>query len=101
MRHVFGAQLLALILAAMVQDNVHGGEPPLELVHPVGQGRQGAHHHVRPIDVLHAQVAQEANGLDLQPQAQLSPTRGKAPTLTWCLRQTQLSLYIYHDMFTS
>lgn len=81
MRHVFGAQLLALVLAAMVQDDIHGGEPPLELIHPVGQGRQGPHHHVWPIDLVLTQVAQEANGLDLQQQAQLSPESNKAPAV--------------------
>ncbi len=36
MRHVLGAQLLALILAAVVQDDIHGGEPSLKLINPVG-----------------------------------------------------------------
>lgn len=36
MWHVLGAQLLALILAAVVQNDVHGGKPSLELIHPVG-----------------------------------------------------------------
>ncbi len=67
MWHVLGAQLLALILAAVVQDDIHGGKPSLELIHPVGQGGQGPHHHERPIDVLLTQVTQEANSLDLHP----------------------------------
>lgn len=65
MWHVLGAQLLALILAAVVQDDIHGGKPSLELVHPVGKGGQGPHHHEGPIDVLFTQVTQEANSLDL------------------------------------
>ena len=65
MWHVLVAQLLALILAAVVQDDIDGGQPPLELVHPVGQCRQRPHHHERPIDVLLAQVTDETNGLNL------------------------------------
>ncbi len=65
MWHVLGAQLLALILAAVVQNDIHGGKPSLELIHPVGKGGQGPHHHERPVDVLLTQVTQEANSLDL------------------------------------
>ena len=67
MRHMLVAQLLPLILAAMVQNDIDGGQPPLELIHPVGQGGQRPHHHEGPIDLLPPQVTQEANGLHLHP----------------------------------
>ena len=66
MRHVLIAQLLALILAAMVQDDIHGGQPPFELIYPIGQRGQRTHHHERPIDVLLAQMAEESYCLHLQ-----------------------------------
>ena len=51
MRHVFAAQLLPLVFAAMVQNDVHGGKPPLELIHPIRKGGQGSYNHVWPIDL--------------------------------------------------
>ena len=67
--HVLVAQLLPLVLAAMVQNDVYRGKPALELIHPVGQGGQRTNHHERPIDLLPPEMAQEANGLHLQSMA--------------------------------
>lgn len=66
-RHVLVAQFLPLILAAMVKNDVDRGKPALELVNPVGQGGQRAHHHKGSIDLLPPEMAQKSNGLHLQP----------------------------------
>lgn len=50
----------------MVQNDIDGGKPALELINPVGQGGQGAHHQEGSVDLLAPEVAQEANGLNLQ-----------------------------------
>lgn len=74
MRHVLITQLLALVLAAMVEDDIDGGEPALELVHPVGEGGEGPHHHEGPIDLLPPQMTQEAYGLHLHANTNLIST---------------------------
>lgn len=68
-RHVLVAQLLPLILATMVQNDIDGGKPALELINPIGQGGQRANHHERSIDLFSPEMAQKANGLHLHSMA--------------------------------
>lgn len=63
------AQLLPLVLATMVQDDIDGGKPALELINPVGQSGQRANNHERSVDLLSPKMAQEANGLHLHSMA--------------------------------
>ena len=63
--HVLVAQLLPLVLAAMVKNDIYGGKPALELVNPVGQGGQRPDDQEGSIDLLAPKVTQKANGLHL------------------------------------